>query len=86
MDLAKIIKKSRRMKWSVVAGAFLALLVTAGTVAAAYEYLYIREIHFYGNRHLSADDLKSLMDALKRAAFSRFQRGIYTDGSGNRHG
>jgi|WetSurMetagenome_2_1015567.scaffolds.fasta_scaffold00069_35 cell division protein FtsQ len=69
MDLAKKMKKGRRLKWSVAAGALLAVLVTAGTVAAAYEYLYIREIHFYGNRHLSADDLKSMMGCSEKSSF-----------------
>jgi|GEM_PF-365133 len=69
MDFAKIIKKGRRVKWFLVAGTLLALLVIAGTVAAAYEYLYIREIHFYGNRHLSTDELKSLMGCSEGSGF-----------------
>jgi cell division protein FtsQ len=69
MDLAKMTKKGRKIKWTLVAGALLAVLVLAGIGFAANEYLYIREINFYGNRHLSADDLKSLMGCSERSGF-----------------
>jgi cell division protein FtsQ len=69
MYMAKIIKKGRRIKWSVVAGVTLAALVITGIGAAAYEYLYIREINFYGNRHLSEDDLKKLMGCSEKSSF-----------------
>jgi cell division protein FtsQ len=69
MDIAKIKKKSRKIKWTLIAGALLAALVVTGAGIAANEYLYIREINFYGNRHLSAGDLKSLLGCAEKSSF-----------------
>jgi cell division protein FtsQ len=44
-------------------------LLTAGIVYAAYEYHYIREINFNGNRHLTPDDLKTLIGCRENDAF-----------------
>jgi cell division protein FtsQ len=69
MDIAKIIKKGRRANWAVIVGLTMTALVITGIGAAAYEYLYIREINFYGNRHLSTDDLKKLMGCSEKSSF-----------------
>jgi len=60
MDNRKTKKNGRRIKWLLISGLLTAVLVVAGIGALANEYLFIREMNFYGNRHLSEDDLKAL--------------------------
>jgi cell division protein FtsQ len=50
----------------VIAVTITALVIT-GIGALAYEYLFIREINFYGNRHLSVDDLNALTGCSTRS-------------------
>ncbi len=60
MDIRKTKKQGSWKRWLNVIALTVITLVITGIGALAYEYLFIREINFYGNRHLSADDLKAL--------------------------
>jgi cell division protein FtsQ len=61
MNVKKIIRIVRGMRWPVILGCALAVFAVTAFVWLADEYLFVREMNFYGNRHLSEDDLKTLV-------------------------
>jgi cell division protein FtsQ len=60
MDIRKTKKSGSGRKWLMVTAIIITILVITGVGALAYEYFFIREINFYGNRHLSVEDLNAL--------------------------
>jgi cell division protein FtsQ len=60
MELKRTGKTDGRRLWPLMLTTVVALGVVIGIGLLANEYLYIREINFYGNRHLSAEDLSAL--------------------------
>jgi cell division protein FtsQ len=53
-------KSAGRRLWPLILAASAAVFAAAGIGLLANEYLYIREMNFYGNRHLSAEDIRAL--------------------------
>jgi cell division protein FtsQ len=71
MELKRTRKPGERRRWPVVLAAAVALALIICICLLANEYLYIREMNFYGNRHLSTEDLRALTGcSTKSALFS----------------
>jgi len=60
MEARKTKKFDVGRKWPVILTAAAVMLIITGIAVLAYQYLFIREINFYGNRHLSGDELRKL--------------------------
>jgi cell division protein FtsQ len=60
MDARKTKRFDAKKKWPLILTAAVIVFIITGVAVLAYQYLYIREINFYGNRHLSGDELKKL--------------------------
>ena len=60
MDARKTKRFDAKKKWPLILTAAAVVLIITGVTVLAYQYLFIREINFYGNRHLSGDELRKL--------------------------
>ena len=67
MDIRKTKKSGGWKRWRIVIALAAIMLVITGIGALAYEHLFIREISFYGNRHLSIDDLNAITGCSTRS-------------------
>jgi cell division protein FtsQ len=79
METKKVKKSRTRLnKITVIAAGLAVILCVAGVAFLGNKYLFIREINFYGNRHLTNAELLSLTGlSQKRPLFSVTTSDIY---------
>ena len=59
------------MGWAYIIAAGLAIIIgLAGSALLAYNYLFIREVNFSGNRHLTHEELLSLSGCSQKSICS----------------
>lgn len=78
MEIKKIKKAQRKRRLSLIAAGLVIALSLSGIALLAQNYLFIKEINFYGNRHLTGEDLQALIGCPKKSGlFSVSTTGIY---------